>query len=73
MKEFVVLVSRRTAGSEFQTEGADLEKACLPYCSSRYRGTESLVISLVERRMRETVYGLRRSERYEGRRELKLL
>ena len=73
MKEFVVLVSRRTAGSEFQTEGADLEKARLPYCSNRYRGTESLVISLVERRMRETVYGLRGSERYEGKRELKLL
>ena len=34
---------------------------------------ESLVISLVERRVRQTVYGLRRSERYEGRRELKLL
>ena len=30
MKEFVVLVSQRTAGSEFQTEGADLEKARLP-------------------------------------------
>ena len=29
MKEFVVLVSRRTAGSEFQTEGADLEKSIL--------------------------------------------
>ena len=73
MKEFVVLVSQRTAGSEFQTEGADLEKSHLPKCLSRYCGTESLVISLVERRMRKTVYGLRRSKRFEGRRELKLL
>ena len=43
MMMMMKLVSQRSAGSEFQRKDADLEKACLPCCSSQLHGTGILI------------------------------